>query len=262
MVPDTNDWVLVNHVCYMIPEDYVYESYIENVADDNRLDLSGIAIYGPYKLLNGSRADGFTKGLTMMKEGGEATIFFTSELGYGTTGRGKIGANQSLKYEVELIEVIKDMDAYEQAKIEAFVDTIPGIDTIHDAGTGAIMYYVIDEATEGSPVEVDSIIEVAYLGYLTDGRVFDQSAEDAPFRFKVGDYTAETSPIIGWHLGLEKFKEGEKGRLIIPYPLAYGEDGRVDPSSGLRTIPPYETLVFNVEIVSVEASLDVEEPEP
>ena len=84
---------------------------------------------------------------------------------------------------------------------------------------------------------------------------------DNYFEFTVGDYNAEEgTAIIGWHLGLDKFKEGEKGRLIIPYPLAYGADGRY--TSGKKVaIPPYETLVFDVEVVSVEAGEDDEHPE-
>lgn len=71
----------------------------------------------------------------------------------------------------------------------------------------------------------------------------------------MGDYSAETSPIVGWHLGLDKFKEGEKGMLIIPYPMGYGEDGR-ETTGGIRTIPPYETLIFEVEVVEVSSSSD------
>ena len=110
------------------------------------------------------------------------------------------------------------------------------------------MYYVIDESTDGPPVAIDSTIEVAYKGYLIDGRVFDESSDGNYFQFTVGDY--DDGVIRGWHLGLERFKEGEKGRLIIPYLLAYGLNGR-RTSTGNVAIPPYETLVFDVEVISV-----------
>jgi FKBP-type peptidyl-prolyl cis-trans isomerase len=129
------------------------------------------------------------------------------------------------------------------------------MDTIYDAIYDVVMYYVIDESTDGPPVAIDSTIEVAYKGYLIDGRVFDQTVGDNYYKFVVGDYDAENSPIRGWHLGLERFKEGEKGRLIIPYPLAYGEIGRFT-SSGKVAIPPYETLVFDVEVISVDPEED------
>jgi FKBP-type peptidyl-prolyl cis-trans isomerase len=103
------------------------------------------------------------------------------------------------------------------------------------------------------------VVAIAYRGYLVDGREFDESEEDAPFVFKVGDYEADSSPIRGWHLGVTQFKEGEKGRLIIPYPLAYGEAGRVQDNT--VAIPQYETLVFDIKIDSVSSIIDTEEPD-
>ena len=253
--PDEDDWVLINHVCYILPDDIVYESYIKNVAQDNNLDASGIAIYGPFKMLNGTRNEGLTEGLTLMKEGGEGTLIFSSDLGFGSSGNGTVGQYNSLKYEIELLEVIPDIEAYELANTAAYMDTVTApYDTIHDPTTDAVLYYIVDQATEGAPVAIDSTIQVAYKGYLMDGRVFDESADGEPFSFKVGEYPEEGGVIDGWHLGLVNFKDGEKGRIVIPYQLAYGEEGRI--SGGLRTMPPYETLVFEVEIISVEAVED------
>ncbi|MEN8226880.1 MAG: FKBP-type peptidyl-prolyl cis-trans isomerase [Bacteroidota bacterium] len=256
--PDSDDWVMVNHVCYKIPEDIIYESYVENVAIDHQF-YDTIAMYGPYKMLNGSRNPGLTEGLTLMSEGSQATIFFTSDLGYGSEGEGKVSPYESLKYEVELLEVIKDMDAYEQAKIDTYMDTVPQYDTIHDPETDAIMYYIIDEATDGKQVATDSLIEVAYKGYLIDGRVFDEKTAAAPLEMKVGGVEV----INGWDLGLLKLKEGEKARFIIPYQLGYDEAGS-EAESGLRVVPPYETLLFDIEIISVkfdpeDASKEVDE---
>ena len=133
-VPDEDDWLMVNHVCYIIPEDEVYESYLENVAIDNGL-YDSVALYGPYKMQNGEITEGLKEGILKMKEGGQATIFFTSDLGYGSEVSGKINSYQSLKYEIELLEVIKDIDAYEQAKIDSYMDTITNADTIYDPDT-------------------------------------------------------------------------------------------------------------------------------
>jgi FKBP-type peptidyl-prolyl cis-trans isomerase FkpA len=256
-----SSWVLVNHVSYMIPSNQVYETYIESVALDNRIEDAN-ALYGPFKMQNGTMNEGFTEGLNKMKEGGEATFMFTSELGYGSKSRGAVPAYSSLKYEVVLLEVLgDDIDAYEAAKILAYVDTIAGADTVYDAIDDLSLYYVIDEPTDGAPVAIDSTIQVAYKGYLTDGRVFDESADSAYFEFKVGDYDVESTAIVGWHLGLAKFREGEKGRLIIPYQLGYGASGKFTSKNNVA-IPPYETLVFDVEIISVYQDDNDEKPDP
>ena len=246
--PDSDDWLLVNHVCYKIPGDIVYESYIENVAMDNHLDPDTTAIYGPYKLLNGSRNEGLTEGLTLMREGAQVTMFFTSDLGYGVEGNENITPYQSLKYEIELLKVIKDIDVYELARIDAYLDTVPQYDTIHDPESDAIMYYIVDHATNGTPVVNDSLVEIGYKGYLMDGRVFDASTADNPFNFKVGNGDV----ITGWDLGLPRLRVGEKARFIIPYQMAYGETEHIPLGSRLRAIPPYETLIFDIEVISVE----------
>ena len=245
--PDGDDWVLVKHVSYVIPDDRIYESYIENVADDNNLDPNKVAMYGPFKMLNGSINEGLTEGLSLMREGGQATMFFTSKLGFGETGNGKIGGFTSLKYEVELLEVIPDIDLYEQAKIDSYMDTVAVSDTIHDPVDDVVMHFMIDHATEGKAIGLDSIVTVAYKGYLADGRVFDESSVEDSAAFTVGP-----DVITGWELGLQRMKEGEKGRFVIPYQLAYGEEGRKDTQSGLIMMPPYETLFFDIEFLSVK----------
>jgi len=248
--PDSDDWIKLNYVTYLIPSEEIIETYMKNVAVDNNLYQEEV-LYGPYKVQTGTGVEGLTEGLMMMREGGQATIFFTSDLGYGAKGHGKVQPYQSLKYEVELLEVIKDIQTYEKNRMEAYADTISGADTIHDPVTDAVMYYVIDETGEGDSIENETPVEIAYKGYLIDGRVFDESDEDAPFGFTVGGVEV----IEGWNYGVPRFLKGGKGRLIIPYQLGYGEPGETN-SSGLTTIPPYETLIFDIEVVDVNPPED------
>ncbi|MDY4997952.1 MAG: FKBP-type peptidyl-prolyl cis-trans isomerase, partial [Bacteroidaceae bacterium] len=52
--------------------------------------------------------------------------------------------------------------------------------------------------------------------------------------------------IPGWTEGLQLMSEGAKYRFYIPYLLGYGEQG-AGPS-----IPPYSTLIFDVELIKVK----------
>ena len=52
--------------------------------------------------------------------------------------------------------------------------------------------------------------------------------------------------IKGWTEGLQLMQEGAKYRFFIPYHLAYGAQG-----AG-QNIPPYATLIFDVELVKVK----------
>jgi FKBP-type peptidyl-prolyl cis-trans isomerase len=258
-MPESDDWVLLNYVYYTIPDNAVYDTYIENVARDIR-QYDAAVMYGPFKMLNGITNEGLTEGLGMMREGGEATLLFTSELGFGSVNSGNVGAYRSLKYEIELLEVIgsiETIDDYEQGKISAYLDTVAQYDTVYDAATDKAISYIVDLASDGPLVGLDSTISVAYKGYLLDGRVFDEKTTDDPFVFKPS--TVEWA--ARWDLILPRLHEGEKVRMIYPYQLAYGEIGE-NTSSGRVKIPPFETLIFDLEIISVEAELDDDEPGP
>jgi len=85
-------------------------------------------------------------------------------------------------------------------------------------------------------------IVVHYAGWLADGTQFDSSHEKQdPFEFTLG----RKEVMEGWEEGLAGMKVGGKRRLVIPPELAYGPAGAGD------TIPPNETLTFEVELLSV-----------
>jgi len=102
-----------------------------------------------------------------------------------------------------------------------------------------LQYEVLQEGTGPSPDSTDRVT-VHYTGKLLDGTVFDSSVERGePATFGV------TQVISGWVEALQLMKEGAKWRLYVPYNLAYGERG-AGPQIG-----PYETLVFDVELLKV-----------
>ncbi len=102
----------------------------------------------------------------------------------------------------------------------------------------------IEDIKEGSGDEVKSgdYITVHYTGTLENGEVFDSSKNHGkPFSFRIGIGAV----IDGWEMGIMGMKVGGKRKLTIPPQLAYG-----DRSVG--SIPANSTLVFDVEIVSID----------
>jgi FKBP-type peptidyl-prolyl cis-trans isomerase len=82
-------------------------------------------------------------------------------------------------------------------------------------------------------------VSVHYTGMFTDGKVFDSSkSRNQPIDFALG----KGMVIKGWDEGIGMIGKGGKAKLIIPYYLAYGPGGR-------SIIPPYATLIFDVELV-------------
>ena len=85
-------------------------------------------------------------------------------------------------------------------------------------------------------------LSMHYVGKLVDGKIFDSSRNrDAPFSFVLGAKRV----IKGWEQGLVNMCVGEKRILTIPSGLGYG-------STGQGSIPPDATLIFEVELLSID----------
>lgn len=102
-----------------------------------------------------------------------------------------------------------------------------------------LQYEVLTEGTGKNPKATDQV-RCHYEGRLINGNVFDSSYQrNEPADFGLNQV------IAGWTEGVQLMKEGAKYRFFIPYVLGYGERG-----AGSQ-IPPYSTLVFDVELIKV-----------
>ncbi|GCC51791.1 FKBP-type peptidyl-prolyl cis-trans isomerase [Chryseotalea sanaruensis] len=102
-----------------------------------------------------------------------------------------------------------------------------------------LQYKVLQQGSGKQPTAQDRVT-VHYAGTLIDGTPFDSSIKRGqPATFGVNGV------IRGWTEALQLMKEGDKWMLYIPYDLAYGERG-----SGAQ-IPPYSTLLFEIELIKV-----------
>jgi FKBP-type peptidyl-prolyl cis-trans isomerase len=101
--------------------------------------------------------------------------------------------------------------------------------------------YIERHPGTGNPPLPGAEVVVHYDGYLLNGTKFDSSRDrGTPYSFRVG-----TGRVIkGWDEALAAMKKGEKRTLIIPWWLAYGEQGK-------GPIPPRATLVFEVELIDI-----------
>ncbi len=102
-----------------------------------------------------------------------------------------------------------------------------------------LQYEVIKMGNGQKPAATDRV-KVHYHGTLIDGTVFDSSVERGePITFALNQV------IPGWTEGVQLMPVGSKFRFYIPQELAYGarEAGQ---------IPPYSTLIFEVELLGIE----------
>lgn len=103
------------------------------------------------------------------------------------------------------------------------------------------LYVQVLEEGEGPPAEPGDSMGVHYTVWFADGQKLDSSHDHQPPR-PLPMVLEETALIDGWTEGVTGMREGERRRLVIPYHLAYGAEGRPPQ------VPPYATLVFEVEL--------------
>jgi peptidylprolyl isomerase len=175
---------------------------------------------------------GWDEGIAFLRVGDEARLTIPPELGYGNRRTGNIPPGAYLIFDVELLDVEKDvMPKPFEIKEKEFKTTESGLK------------YGIASQGEGKQATKGSNVEVHYTGFLENGDVFDSSVmRGQPISFRLGSGMV----IKGWDEGIALLREGTKAKLIIPYQLAYGEQG-MPP-----TIPEKATLIFNVELISVK----------
>jgi peptidylprolyl isomerase len=100
------------------------------------------------------------------------------------------------------------------------------------------------EEGEGAEAQEGDALQVDYVGVLYDtGEEFDNSYD--PGKTPLPVTLGEGGVVPGFEQGLEGMKEGGQRQIIIPPDLGYG------PQGNPPAIPPDSTLIFVVELVSV-----------
>jgi len=186
-----------------------------------------------FKLGAGMVIKGWDEGVSYLHVGDKARFTIPANLGYGERAAGKIPPNSTLIFDVEVL------DAKEAVVAKPYV--VKGLDTLTTAS--GLKYIMVQKNAKGVKAEAGKTVKVHYTGYLMDGKKFDSSVERGePIEFPLG----QGNVIKGWDEGIALLHTGEKAQLIIPYQLAYGEQGY--PGA----IPPKATLIFDVELVEVK----------
>ncbi|PST84205.1 peptidylprolyl isomerase [Pedobacter yulinensis] len=107
-----------------------------------------------------------------------------------------------------------------------------------------LQYQVLKEGTGAHPAAEDTVT-VHYKGTLLNGKQFDSSYDrNEPLALPLNGV------IRGWTEGVQLMSPGAKYKFWIPYDLAYGERG-----AG-ADIPPYSTLVFEIELIKIGKAAD------
>jgi FKBP-type peptidyl-prolyl cis-trans isomerase FklB len=132
---------------------------------------------------------------------------------------------------------------------EAFLaanKTKPGVVVL----PSGLQYKILTEGKGPKPTTSDSVV-CNYRGTLVNGTEFDSSYKRGqPATFPV------TGVIKGWTEALQLMPVGSKWQLFVPSELAYGDRGTPGGEIG-----PNSTLIFEVELLSIQPKEGEKKPE-
>ena len=258
ITPVKDDYVVINYVGRYIEDNEIHETSYDSLSEDwAALDYYTYYVFGPLKFKYGYSIAGINEGLSLMKEGGKATLVVPSDKAYYDFN--------PLVYEIELIKVIKDPIDYEKSVWKEYM-AVKGYDTITTAYKD--IYYketfTPDPNDQNTAATGDTII-FWFTGRLVDGfgpevtdeRVFDanKDVDEDPIRYKIGESKAISGQILGFPDGLrtamDTLRTGTHATYVLPYSTAFGEDGLFSTNYGYTIVPEYQTVVYEIVVEDI-----------
>lgn len=156
----------------------------------------------------------------------------------------KAGNGGAFYYEFNIMNVETEAEFGERYRLQdsAALKNFIQQNNITEKPSSTGLYRIVRTAGNGTvKVAKGKTVSVHYTGRLLSGEVFDSSEGREPISIEAG----AGQVIEGWEEGLMGLTAGTKATLIIPYQIGYGESGR-------GPIPPFSTMVFDVEVVDVK----------
>ncbi len=214
--------------------------------------------------------------MMMMAKGDSASFIVSADSFYLKTQRAPqlppfLKPGDMLKVEIKMVEIktkkeIEAMQKQQQAEMAKMAEQeklqiaqYVADKKITTTPTASGLIFIETKKGKGKDhPKANEEVSVNYTGQLLNGTVFDSSIEvDAkaaniynpqrpyePFKFVLGQRQA----IQGWDEAIQLMTKGSKAKIIIPSNLGYGPDGNG------QIIPPFSTLVFEVELVDINTT--------
>jgi len=146
-------------------------------------------------------------------------------------------------------EKTQQLDAANKKEGDAFLAANKSKEGVVTLPSG-LQYKILKQGTGPKPTTSDTVV-CNYRGTLINGTEFDSSYKRGqPATFPLGGV------IKGWTEAVQLMPVGSKWQLFIPSDLAYGDRG-----AG-ADIGPHATLIFEVELLSIEDKSKEKAPEP
>lgn len=252
----------------------LYKNNKDSILFDSKNQNPSGTVFIEFPLSKSTFKGSFEDALSMLSVGDSASFLINADSVFLKTFGTKelpayIEKGSMLDFEVKLEKITSKEDAEKEnnkkmeekkAMMEVLKKNEPAILTkylednkITTIPTANGLYYIEKSPGNGVKPTKGSKVKVNYTGRLLDGSIFDTSDEAVAKQAGLFDERRPYEPIEfslgvgqvipGWDEGISLMSTGAKGQLIIPSSIGYGEQGA-------GPIPPFSSLVFDVELIS------------
>jgi FKBP-type peptidyl-prolyl cis-trans isomerase len=263
LTPEPEDYVIIDYVGRYIDGNAIHETSYDSLKDDweNAVYYTNY-VYGPVKFIHGFSLAGINEGLSLMKEGGKATLVLPSDKAFYDF--------RPMVYEVELHKVITNPVAYEDSVLDEYLVSL-GFDSINTYYKG--IYYketVTPDPGDQRVVQTNDTILFRFTGRLVDGfgseikdnRVFDTNVGDEEPARMVYTGTSTTRPEAmiaipdGLKIAFDTLREGTHATFVLPHTQAYKDVGVFSTVYGYTVVPRYQTVVYDITVEDIRSATE------
>lgn len=210
--------------------------------------------YGPVLWETGYKTiiEGVEEALMTMRVGGKIKVIVPSWMSkFGYDGSNKEHTTTTI-YEIEVLNVIKDLKIYLADTLSAFNSRHWGL----GMDTTSTDYYFKKIKSGDDTLKVGDAVSIWYVGKLLDGFVFDTNIEDTARKYGIYSssktYTAlehtladttstsDDSVVKGFEISLWRMSHGGEGVAFFSPSLGYGSESK---SFGI-----YQPLYFYIKV--------------
>jgi FKBP-type peptidyl-prolyl cis-trans isomerase FkpA len=243
----------------------VYRNDKDSVLFDSRINKTPIRFRLEKIPFKGS----FEDGITNLSINDSATFFVPSDsmYNYMIKSRGVDMPPQAqtgflpktfLRFDIKLLNIQNDVQAEEEMMMDLSnkeksdkkaLDEYIRRKNISAAQDPSGYYLIMIENGKGAAIDSGKVVTIDYEGRFLNDSVFDGTKiAGHPYKFVSG----ANHVIPAWEMAMKKMHVGDKFTIVVPSRLAYGEEGIRNPKTGNYIVPPFKSLVFDIQILDVE----------
>lgn len=257
--PQKNDYIIISYTGRYLEDSVIHETTDSTLRNEwPASERFTNYLYGPVKFQYGHSLAGINEGLSLMKEGGRATLIIPSDNAFLD--------GVPFVYDVELHKVISEPIHYEDSILTKFRN-----DNGFDDATAYKDIWLKETVTPDPDNEVtvtakDTVFFMftgqlvdSYGDVITHTRIFDTNLDDnVPVKLL---YNTTSKVLSGSMLSLPKglltaldsMRVGTHATVLLPYNQAFDSKGLYSPVYGYWIIPPYQTVEYNIIVLDIQS---------